>query len=89
LTGHNIFGNPCLPTTTNTENDRTISISQGSVQDVLVMERYLGNEDTGAEPVGRPSPKLIVGLTMTVVLVMPSVPTVATVNGVPESPPAV
>lgn len=89
LTRLKIFGNSGLPTTTNTEHDGTISISQESVGDVLVMEAYLGNEDTGAEPVGRPSPKLTVGLTMTVVLVMPSVPTVATVNGVPGSPPAV
>ena len=54
-----------------------------------ITEAYLGNETTGAEPVGSPSPKLIVGLTMTTVLVMPLVPTVATVNGVPGSPPAV
>ena len=89
MTGLNIFGNSCLPPTTNTENDGTISISQRSVGDVLVMEAYLGNDNTGEEPVGSPSPRLIVGLTMIVVLVMPSVPTVATVNGVPGFPPAV
>ena len=56
---------------------------------VWITEAYLGNEVTGAEPVGKPSPKLIVGLSIITVLVMPLVPTVATVKGVPGSPPAV